>query len=226
MAKGKIKHSKRRTLNYGFIYPVINKILGWLKYINLVESFKYIVLKFSRGNKSDKLELSRFATDIFIVFKWVFVATLWILKVNSSWLVYFIWYLLAANLFTYFYYHTWSSEILNTPFFEVDRIKRRFINLILAFSYSIFGFAYLYSTPYSSQFSWGKGEATFLQSIWFSVSNSLTANYDQVRPITDFGYSLSLIQLIMMFVFITIIIGGSIPQSNQIKKEGQNGIQK
>lgn len=225
MAKRKAKYTKNIPIFNGFIYVFVNRLFHWFKYLNLVEGFKFVGIIISSGDKSKNIKYSRIAVDIFIVLKWIFISTLWFFKVNSNWLVIFVWYLLVTNLYTYFYYHSWANEILKDTKFDIDRVKRRFLNSILAFCFSIIGFAYLYSTPYSLQFSWGNGGATLLKSLWFSISNSLTASYDQVRPITDFGISISIIQLIMMFAFITIIIGGSIPQFNQNYKEEVNGIQ-
>lgn len=217
------KKVKTKTLHIhnGHLYPFADKFLNLLKYLNLVEGFKYVGGKLTSKNSpvETKIKHSRISVDLFIVLKWLFVVYLWAFGIKNFWVVLIIWYLLITNLYTYFYYHTWASEVLNDIHFDTDRIKRRFFNLLLSISYSIFGFAYLYSNPYSSEFSWGNGSPTFIHSLWFSISNSLTAGYDQVKPVTDFGYTVSMIQLLMMFVFLTIIIGGSVPQINSTKKD-------
>jgi hypothetical protein len=214
--------TKAVSIHNGYLYPFINKCLNFLKYLNLVEGFKYIGQKLTPKNSPNetRIKYSRISVDLFIVLKWLFVISLWMLNVKNHWLVSIVWYLLITNLYTYFYYHTWATEILNDVYFDTDRIKRRFLNLLLSISYSIFGFAYLYSNPYFAEFSWSEGKPTFIQSLWFSVSNSLTANFDQVKPITNLGYSISMIQLLMMFMFLTVIIGGSIPQLGSIRKDG------
>ena len=90
-----------------------------------------------------------------------------------------------------------------------------------AISFSLFGFAYLYYVPYSSEFAWGTEQPVFIYSLWFSISNSLTASYEQVKPITDVGNTIAMMQLLMMFVFLTIIIGGTVPQiKSSLEKEG------
>ena len=205
----------------GFLYKFLNGLLNSTQYLNLVELFKYVGQKVTPKNCpiETKIEYSRVSVDIFIVAKWLFLLILWGFKVTNLVLVAIIWYLLITNLYTYFYYHTWAIEILNDKYFDIDRIKRRFMNLLLAILYSVFGFAYLYNFPYSSEFYWVDGTPKFLHSLWFSFSNSLTASYDQVKPITDIGYSISMIQLIMMFIFIAIIINSSIPQINSEKTE-------
>jgi hypothetical protein len=96
----------------------------------------------------------------------------------------------------------------------MDRIRRRFVTLMLAVGYSDLCFSYLYKVPFKHNFEWSSDLTTFTKSAWFSISNSLAANYDAVKPITDLGYNVSMIQLILTFVFVTIILSKSIPQTN------------
>jgi hypothetical protein len=60
----------------------------------------------------------------------------------------------------------------------------------------------------------------------FSISNSLTANFNEIVPQTKTGTTIAIIQLVIMAIFITIIIVGSIPQINCIERDGKNGVQK
>lgn len=212
----------------GFLYKLLDRLLNIIQYLNLVELFKYVGKKISppKSPIETKIEYTRVSVDIFIVAKWLFLIILWGFKVTNLVVVIIVWYLLIMNLYTYFYYHTWASKILIDQYFDTDRIKRRFIYLLLSILYSVFGFAYFYNYPYSSEFLWADGSPNFLHSLWFSVSNSLTGSYDQVKPITNLGYSISMIQLIIMFIFITIIISSSIPQTHSEKSEGKNGLQK
>lgn len=216
----KAKKRKKVKVHNGFLYPLINGVVNLLRYVCLVELFKAVGKRIACGNNFQSVNYSRIAVDIFIVTKWLFVATLWFFGVASTWATVAVWYLLFTNLYTYFYYHTWSSEIFSDPYVYPDRIKRRFTNLVLAISYTVFGFAYLYSLPYAKEYSWNNGTPTFLQALWYSISISLTASYDQVHPVTNTGNSVPMIQLLMMFIFLTIIIGGAIPQTNQVNKEG------
>lgn len=204
----------------GFLYEFINIFLNSLKYLNLVELFKIVSIKITPCNSSieTKVKNSRVSVDLFIVIKWLFILYLWVFEITDSFFVITVWYLLTANLYTYFYYHTWSSKILRDKHFNTDRIKHRFVNLLQAIFYSIFGFAYLYHQPYSSEFIWNGGDPSVMHSIMFSLSNSLTASYDQVKPSTEIAYFITIIQLLMIFIFLTIIISGSIPQVN-LKKQ-------
>jgi len=205
----------------GFLHTLLNKLINSIKYLNLVELFKYIGQKFVPNNCpiETRIEYSRFSVDLFIVVKWLFLLILWGFKITNLIFVVIVWYLLLMNLYTYFFYHTWSSKILNDKYFDTERIKRRFMNLLLAILFSFFGFAYFYNLPYSSEFQWTADGPNFLHSLWFSIANSLTASYDQVKPITNIGNSISMVQIIIIFIFLTIIISSSIPQVSKKKME-------
>ena len=194
----------------GFIYEVVKVVIDNLKYLNLVELFKAIAKKI-KPNQSD--EYSKIAVDIFIVMKWIFVSILIFLEINNSWITVFVWYLIATNLYTYFYYHNWIDESLNTSNFDNDRIRRRFVNLILAICFSNYSFSYLYKFPYNSEFSWISNEIIG-DSFTYSICNSITANYDLVKPISSLAFSISTIQIFISFIFITIVISRSIPQKS------------
>lgn len=191
----------------GFLYIAIRTVLDHLKYLNLVELFKVIAIKLNPHNTTAS---SRIAVDGFIVLKWFFVTIIWFTTKTNCFLTFFVWYLIATNIYTYFYYHIWTDDALSTSGYDNDKIRRRFVNLILAVAFSDFCFAYLYRFPYSVDFS-NHDTGNF---IWFSVSNSLAANYSVVQPQTDIGNSVAMIQLILTFVFVTIIVSRSIPQKN------------
>jgi hypothetical protein len=136
-----------------------------------------------------------------------------LIETKSCFVTYFVWYLIATNIYSYFYYHIWTDDAQNTKEYDFDRMRRRFVNLILAIMFSAFSFAFLYRFPYYSEFVWNS-EMIAGNAIWFSISNSLAANYEVVKSQTEFGNTLTMIQLILTFIFITIIISRSIPQKN------------
>lgn len=98
------------------------------------------------------------------------------------------------------------------------------MNIMLAILFSIFGFAFLYAIPYFYYFSWSENSAVFINSIFYSLANSLTMNYELVKPISDIGHFISVIQLAMMFIFLSVLLAGSIPQFNTINKGDKNGL--
>jgi hypothetical protein len=211
-------------MNNGPIYSGVDEILKYSRYLNLVELFKFVATKLTPTNASQaiKLRYLRTSVDIFIILKWIFILILIYTGANNPLATIITWYLLATNLYTYFYLHTWSSEALTDPYMDIDRIKRRFLNLLLAIFFTLLTFTYLYEFPYSSQFVWACGSSSFIHSFWYSVSNSLTASYNQVVPSSELGNSVSMIQLLIMFAFLTIIIGGSVPQTRHI--EDRDGV--
>lgn len=192
----------------GIIYTIFDFIIEKLKYLNLVELFKYI---FERLFNKDHLAGERFGMDIYILLKWIVVFVFWTLGVNSKIANVFIWYLIASNIYTYFYYHIWTKD-LEKGNFDIVRIKRRFLNLMLAVFFNGFCFAYFFAVPFLSNFSWPENVSPIKHSILFSFSNSITANYDIVKPITEIGNSLLIIETFITFIFLTIILSNTIPQ--------------
>lgn len=199
----------------GFIYTLIKFLIDKLCFLNLVEYFKKIGLWLNpeKTNRDMEATYTRVATDIFIVLKWLFILFLWLFSVRSPWMAGIVWYLIITNLYTYFFHHIWTDEALDTSHFTNDRIRRRFLNLLLALAYSDIAFAYLFRFPYVQEFTWGT-VPTSPHSIWFSISNSLAANYSVVSPITDLGNTVAMVQLLITFVFVAIIISRSIPQKS------------
>jgi len=202
----------------GIIYTILKFILDNLKYLSLVEFFKYSFIKlFAKNSVKSKIKTSRIAVDTFIILKWTFV----IIAMNQGWnhtiITFFVWYLIYSNLYTYFYYHIWIPEALNTENFEIDRIRRRFITLMLSIGFSNLCFAFLVRHPYLADFEWSENTPLNIKATWFSFANSLTANYEYVKPITKDGVEITITQLIVSFIFLTLILGKSIPQTNSTK---------
>jgi hypothetical protein len=197
----------------GFIYVIIKFLIDKLCLLNLVEYFKKVGLWLNphKNNRNIEATYTRVATDIFIVFKWLFVLIIWIYTSTNIWVVGIVWYLIITNLYTYFFHHIWTDEALDTSHFTADRIRRRFINLLLAIAYSDLSFAFLYRHPYINDFTW-TSQPSSLHALWFSISNSFAANYSVVVPSSGTGNSITMIQLVITFIFVTIIISRSIPQ--------------
>ncbi len=197
----------------GFLYIGFKFIFDNLKYLTIVEWIKELAYLISgeTGTSDKKKKYGRVAVDIFIIAKWILVFFLWsCVKTNSFW-TFLVWYLILTNIYSYFYYHNWDDEAFTATSFDIDRIRRRFVNLFLAISYSNLSFAYLYNKVYSSEFQWSDKVITDSKSIWFSISNSLAANYGAVAPLSDLGNSIAMIQLSITFVFVTIILSKAFP---------------
>lgn len=201
------------TATAGFIIRLVEAVIFVLRHINLVELFKAIAARVSQDQSSDaQKRAANVAIDIFILLKWAFVAILWISEETSTWAVAATLYLIVMNLFTYFYYHVWCVESLAIEIMTPERTKRRFVNAMLAMAYSDFCFAYLYATPFASDFSWPRNVGQNFAAIQFSLANSLTAAIWGTEPITTAGMTVSSIQLLMTFAFATVVLTQSIPQ--------------
>lgn len=199
----------------GLLYIIIDFIIEKLRFLNLVELFKFITKKFylkgKEQNSKNKTLASRLGTDIYIIIKWIVIVLLWSFNINNIWVNILVYYLITTNLYTYFYYHTWSKK-LETEDFNLDRVKRRFLNLILAFAYNIICFAYLICVPFSSNFNFSPSSNKIQDSILFSISNALSTTYNDLGAITQIGDKIIILETLTTFVFLTIILSNSIPQ--------------
>lgn len=196
----------------GLLYPIINFTINILRYFNLVEIYKNILVNIFK--KFDKLTINRIAIDSFIVVKWIFIISILYFEKTNCFNNILVWYLIYSNLYTYFYYHIWNNDTANDHHNNPERIRRRFINLITSIGFSNICFAYLYRFPYLRDFEWSDKIPLTTKSMWFSFANSLTANYEFVKPITKDGVDLTITQLVISFIFLTMILGNSIPKTN------------
>lgn len=189
---------------------LFDKILSFLKWLTIVEIFKWV------STSLFKTQNTNIAKAIYILIKWFTIVIFTFYSCIGKSYSIIVWYLIVSNLFTYFYHHIWTIEATESKQFNIDRQKKRFVYLIQAFSFNIFAFAYLYFAHYANHYNWTTSNKTFLNSIWFSISNSLAANYDLVKPNTndEKGYTITMIQLVITFIFVTIIFSRSIPEKN------------
>jgi len=203
----------------GFLFPVFDILLRAIKYLNLVELFKCVAAKIARRRKADQqrtISSQRLAVDVFVVLKWLFVGIAWHLGAGGTVFVILTWYLIITNLSTYFTYHLWQGEPLGEVDSDLTRVKRRVILLLSSIGFSDFCFAYLFKIPYHQELSWGT-PATLqdLRALLFSFSNSLAANYETVKPVTDLGNLVAMIQLAVTFVFVAVLLSNSLPGAIQ-----------
>lgn len=203
-------------MKYGIIYEIFKAIIEGIRYLSLVELFKLIAKKLN-PKPLDELSTtiySRAAVDIFITLKWLLLLIFFFASLNNIWSCLIIWYLIITNIHTYFYYHVWDKAAINLLEADEHCLRRRFINLLLAIAFSNISFAYLYHSYYAGGFNWGDSGITRSHAIWYSVSNSVAANYNSISPITDLTNSVSMVQLLITFLFVTIIVSRSIPQKS------------
>ncbi|WP_151899226.1 hypothetical protein [Vibrio mediterranei] len=207
----------------GFIYPLFDSVVRFAYYCNLVELFKFLaklcvgVYKKGEASIEDQVQACNIAIDTYQIFKWVALLVLWKLDVKHQAALMATYYLLASNLFTYFYYHVWGSRYKQ----RVDRetLNRKFLNAMLAISYYLACYAYLYHVHFSSEIVWPENLVDSTNAIYLSVANAFTLTYGGFSPLTQEIRMVFMSQLINTFLFFTIIISNSIP--NHAGKEQQ-----
>ncbi len=189
----------------GYIHRISNLIVTICYYTNLVEGFKWLLGKLT---KDKKRFYKNFAIDTFIFLKWIFIGLIWCLNYQSILLTIFVSYFLWTNLFTYFYYHVWTTSKIE----ETERNQRRFVNLILAFAFSNVCFAYLYSLPFKTSFQITQGFEGRFSFLLYSSYNSLFSNYNFITASDMTGSVITVIQLTVTFIFASIILSKTIPE--------------
>ncbi|RZJ90956.1 MAG: hypothetical protein EOO20_06615 [Chryseobacterium sp.] len=203
-------------LKNGILFNVFKLIIEAIKYLSLVELFKYISIEvWGKGSQPRKNIASRFAVDVFIIIKWSVIIVGLDQQWNNLYFTTIVWYLIIMNLHTYFYYHVWHKNTMNMDGFLIDRVRRRFLFLLLSIGFSNLAFAYLYEFPYRHGFELAKvGMVNSWDFIFFSFATSITAGYESVKVIGSLGQRIVLLQLVISFIFFTIILAKSIPSTD------------
>ncbi len=202
----------------GFIYPFFDSLVRLLYYCNLVEFFKFLaklctgVLHKRNGGEPTAQEIIRscnIAIDIYQLFKFGVLYLLWACEASGSISKIIICYLLFSNLFTYFYYHVWGSKYGQRV--DRDTLNRKFLNSLLAISYYLLCYAYLYEVHYSQMIVWPDGLIDTTNAVFLSVANAFTLTYGGFSPLTQEIRVVFMSELINTFLFFTVIITNSIP---------------
>lgn len=193
-------------MRHGFIYPIVRAVVEMFACLNLVELFKAVGKKLAR-DESQIPRNARIGIDMYVIFKWVLLVSVWVGAVNNTFATSAVIYLLATNVFTYFYHHVWKP-----PYDASDEnLRSRLVTLILSICYSIACFGYLYAVPFAGDFRLSDGIGRTTASILFSASHSFLTDFAPMLAVTTAGYVLVLSQTAITFIFISIILAASIP---------------
>lgn len=204
--------------NEGFIIRIAALGISSLQKLSAVEHWKRLgetILRYRCATPSDEIlrKSANLWIDWFIVLKWIFVAVL-IWKMAGGWVSGIaVCYLLFFNAFSYFFYHGWGSNFVPpklTPEETVRRDRRRLVSFLLAFLFSIFGFSYLYAVQIPLHLDWPTSPNR-LDAVLLSVSNSFTLTYEGFQPKDQLARGVLLLQLMNVFLFLTVLIGNAIP---------------
>ena len=207
-----------KIIRNGFLYPFFDSLIKALCFCNIVELFKYIA-RFSvrvehqrSGNditKEDIISASNVAIDVYQFLKFGILFVFWICEYSFLTTEVIVYYLLMSNLFTYFYYHVWGSKYGQRN--DRDALNRKFMNSILAITFYLLCYAYLYQYYYHEMISWPDGVIDFYNAIYLSISTAFTLTYGGFQPITQEIRMIFMSELINTFLFLTIILTNSIP---------------
>jgi O-antigen ligase len=198
----------------GFIYDLADQVVGSLNYLNIVKFFKFLAKRLTRedATKVELISNINVSIDIFIVLKWCLILFLWFTNTVGSFWTLLVFYLIWSNLHTYFYYHLWKKEKNR----GLEKMRRRFVNLLLAVVYSNFSFAYLYSKVFQENFLWSFGnDNQNLQALLYSFLQSVFVGSESIIPKTLVAETLVVTQVLVSFVFLVVILSTSIPTQNE-----------
>lgn len=219
-------NSRVATTGSGFIMSVFYWLVCVLWRASLIEIVKgvWVLTAKKLSSKSDDEKSRAIAIDAYMLLKWALVALviLWPRLQGSYIGTLLVIYLLSSNLFSYFYYHIWRfSPVPNAasptqPSLLHQGQLRRYYMFILSFLFSIFGFAYLYYSPFAPHVD--TCTASVCGSLWSSalftsMANAFTFTPGWYAPVTHIGFMLGTVQVLYSFFFLVIIITNSIPRS-------------
>lgn len=187
-------------------------VLWWA---SLVEHVKVLAVRLGacRGDQSDDRQtVSRsVGIDIYEIGKWLFLWVAFSNLCNSNWFGRIVLYLLISNLFSHFYYHVWKEsdpkKLLHM------NMLRRLSSFLLAFSFMIMGYAYMFFAWYSPDIQWPDGQVTIPNATFLSVTNTFTLTYGDYGPLAPAARFIFMSEVIYAFFFLVIIVSKSLPAS-------------
>lgn len=206
----------------GFIYPLTDKLISLLCSLNLVEHVKtlafWLVSKISKRPLSEDEEISArgIAIDCFIIAKWLFVGWAIASGATQQWVAVVVWYLIASNLFTYFYYHVWKSGFAQRN--DIGSQRRRYVSFLLSIGFYLACYAYLYQYQYTQHISWPGGVVDTTNAFYLSIANAFTLTYGGFSPLSQTARVVFASELINTFFFFTIIVVNSVPTGHNLEK--------
>ncbi len=148
--------------------------------------------------------------DVHQAIKWLTLILLLSWGVTSSWAFYLVAYLIAGNLFTYFYYHTWGSGFRRAP--DVEARRRRFEAFILSVAFYLFAYAYLYQFHLADSIGWPSDGVSFANALYGSVTTAFTLTYGDFTPLSSAARTVVITELLNTFVFLSVILTDAIPR--------------
>ena len=168
-------------------------------------------------------------TSCYILGKWLLIICFMVFSINNTLSTIIAWYLLWSNLFMYVFFHAFFGNTWDCNK-KSNNSDTRFIYAILAFGFNLLVFSYLYAYPYHNYFTWISEKNNIdlhktplkliVNSIYLSFSGAFTLTLGDIPKPNIYGKILLMLELITTFIFITIIIGNTLPSTKtNINKE-------
>jgi len=196
-----------------FLYHWMFVLVEYSKFINIIELIKLPIYRITKrqSNHDRAVKYCNIAIPVFILAKWLFIVIIILTGSTTPTLTIIFWYLIFNNLHTYFLNHLWEARFE----YPVQAFRRRFLNLIQAICFSNIAFAYLYTYPYLSSFKRLENfeYQPFFSELRFSLANSISNtnhNYFDLNHLSLEASNITVVQLILTFVFVTILLATSL----------------
>ncbi len=217
-------------MKHGFIFIFFDGLIRSLKYLDLVELFKFISVciaihvfpdRQNHPSPVTKKAYANTAIDVFIISKWALLCIFWCFELSSLLSLSIVAYLIATNLFTYFLHQVWGTKYVQTSCRQSD--NHRFLRTLLAVAFSVTAYAYLYDCHFDTMINTGPEGLNALDALSLSIATALTLAFHDLNALTTQARLLLSTQLLSTFIFIVIILSNSIP--NHISKGKSDELQ-
>lgn len=216
-------------MNNGFIYPLVDGLVQFLKFFNLAELFKLIARNSAKGwfvlkkkplERTCLITASNIGIDAYQIFKWGALFIIWSNGWGNRLSLILIAYLVFSNAFSYFYYHVWGSNFQQVGGRESSR--RRFINMLMAILYYLACYACIYHVHYAHFFSWPGGGPDFINAIYLSLEKAFAPSYAYLHSAPFTLRIIMISEVLNTFLFFTVIFSSSVPNpignNNELSK--------
>lgn len=188
--------------------------LVWLNADELLKKLGIYFISSAARENDDTLKTCRNAIiDCFILAKWTFILLAFLNSWSNDLVFWVTWYLLATNVFGYFYHHAWGSP--HKRQYDTLSQRRRFVNFLLAIGFYIMCYAHLYMNFYALDIGWTEDGVNKTDAIYLSVANAFTLTYGDFRALTQTARVVFMSELITTFIMLTIVLANSVPDGSE-----------
>ena len=193
-------------------FTCIVRVIYWMNIVEYVKLFSVCILSVALSREltlEDKRAAAGIGIDVYQVMKFSVIFLLIAYNISDVWAEYVTYYLISSNAFTYFYYHAWGSQYSQRN--DLGGQRRRFLNFMLAITFYILCYAYLYQAHFAEHISWPEEQIDAINALYLSVANAFTLTYGGFVPRAQIVRVLFMTELVNTFFFFTILVTNSVP---------------